>query len=267
MNAKIDPEVKLSEKGSFASRLKNYFTTYEKWWMIGIVALAIFVAVIAPEDDANGVSGIVITVLYVFDVIIGCFCELLFSKQNKWGFLIYNIVEIIEITTMIILRTRWTSRAVAVLYWIPAHTLGFFQWRRFMDKTEKEKTVVRRLKTWQTIVIMAGTVLLSLVIGYIVARLSPDTDFYSNEKLIVVIAYLDACLGVMSILDGVLMFFRSRESWWTWYLYIIIETIVNIISGQWVLLVYKLGYFTNTTYGMIEWTKYIRKQEAAGEDG
>lgn len=256
----------VAEAGSkgLLTRIKEYFTTYEKLWMLTITVLAIVMSILLPEDDANGVSGIVITVLYLFDVIIGSFCELLFSKQNKWGFLIYNLVEVIEITVMIILRTRFASLAVALFYWIPAHTLGFFQWRKFMDTKEKEKTVVRRLKTWQTVLIMVLTVVWTCVIGYFVAKYSPDTDFYSSSKIEVAVAYLDACLSIMSIIDGILMFFRSRESWWTWYLYIIVETIVNIISGQWILLVYKFGYLTNTTYGLVVWTRYIRKQEALG---
>ena len=242
--------------------LKGYFTTYEKFWMLSMVALTIALAVFFPEDDTNGVSGLVITILYVFDVLIGLLCELLFSKQNKWGFLIYNIVEVIEIVTMIILRTRFASMAVAMFYWIPAHTLGFFQWRRFRDKKDSNKTVVRRLKVWQTVLIFALTIIWTLGIGYLVAKYSPETDFYSNDILIKVIAYMDACLSIMSIIDGILMFFRSRESWWTWYLYIAVETAINIISGQWILLVYKLGYLTNTTYGLIKWTKYIKENEA-----
>ena len=153
-----------------------------------------------------------------------------------------------------------------MFYWIPAHTLGFFQWRRFKDKKDKNVTVVRKLKTWQTVLIFVLTIVWTLGIGYLVARFSPETDFYSNDMLIKVIAYMDACLSIMSIIDGILMFFRSRESWWTWYLYIIVETIVNIISGQWILLVYKIGYLTNTTYGLIKWSKYIKENEGTEPD-
>ena len=243
--------------------LKGYFTTYEKIWMLSMVVLTVALAILFPEDDTNGVSGLVITILYVFDVLIGLLCELLFSKQNKWGFLIYNIVEVIEIVTMIILRTRFASMAVAMFYWIPAHTLGFFQWRRFQDKKDSKKTVVRKLKAWQTVLIFALTIIWTLVIGYLVAKYSPETEFYSSDTVVKVIAYLDACLSIMSIIDGILMFFRSNESWWTWYLYIAVETAVNIISGQWILLVYKLGYLTNTTYGIIKWTKYIKENDGA----
>lgn len=258
---KMNTETTPKQQSAF-KRLKSYFTTYEKIWMLVITVLAVILAILLPEDDANGVSGVVITILYLFDVIIGCLCELLFSKQSRWGFLIYNVVEILEITIMIILRMRFASLAVALFYWIPAHTLGFFQWNKHIDRKERDKTIVRRLKPWQTVLIMTLTVVWTFGIGYLLAKYSPETDFYSSDKIAVAVAYLDACLSIMSIIDGILMFFRSRESWWTWYLYIIIETIVNIITGQWVLLVYKFGYITNTTYGLIKWTGYIKKQES-----
>ena len=259
MNTEVSIEPK--RRKNLWEWLKGYFTTYEKLWMLSMVVLTVVLAILFPEDDTNGVSGLVITILYVFDVLIGLLCELLFSKQNKWGFLIYNIVEVIEIVTMIILRTRFASMAVAMFYWIPAHTLGFFQWRRFKDKKDSQKTVVRKLKAWQTVLIFALTIVWTLVIGYLVAKYSPDTEFYSSDTTIKVIAYMDACLSIMSIIDGILMFFRSNESWWTWYLYIAVETAINIISGQWILLVYKLGYLTNTTYGIIKCSKYIKEND------
>lgn len=246
-------------------KFNQYFTTYEKIWMLTIFVLSLVMSILLPEEDTNGVSGVLITVLYFFDVIIGCLCELLFSKQNKWGFLIYNLVEIIEITVLIIIRARFASMAVALFYWIPAHTLGFFQWRKYKDRIDERKTVVRKLKTWQTVLIFVLTIVWTLGIGYLVAKYSPETDFYSSDTIVKVVAYLDACLSIMSIIDGILMFFRSRESWWTWYLYIIIETIVNIISGQWVLLIYKFGYVTNTTYGLVKWTKYIKQNQSESE--
>ena len=162
---------------------------------------------------------------------------------------------------MILLRTRFASMAVAIFYWIPAHTLGYFQWRKHKDKEDDTKTVVRGLKTWQTVLIFAVTIVWTIGFGYLIAAYSPETDFYSSDTVMKVVAYLDACLSIMSIIDGILMFFRSRESWWTWYLYIIVETIVNILSGQWILLVYKFGYVTNTTYGLVKWTKYIKTQK------
>ena len=70
---------------------------------------------------------------------------------------------------------------------------------------------------------------------------------------------MDAACSVVGICNGLFILFRFKEQWVAWYLCAILETIMNIIMGQWVLLVLKLGYFTNTTYGYIKWSKYIKQ--------
>ena len=68
--------------------------------------------------------------------------------------------------------------------------------------------------------------------------------------------------------NGLFILFRLREQWIAWYISATLESIINILSGQWVLLVLKLGYFTNTTYGYIKWSKYIKehKEEAKADN-
>lgn len=39
----------------------------------------------------------------------------------------------------------------------------------------------------------------------------------------------------------------------------ILEGVINVLSGQVVLLVLKLGYLTNSIYGYIKWSKYIKE--------
>lgn len=265
-----------NEKKSFGKKMKFFFlnfTVYEVIWMAVIIGLSLFLSIILPEEDVLSektgkviASGVLITALYFFDTIIGCFCELLFSKQNKWAFLIYDLVEVIEIVCMLLLRTRFASIAVCIFFWIPAHTAGFFAWRKHKDDKKYETTKVRNLKRWQTVLIMIGVVVLSAGLGYLMTKINADTSFYSSELVEKMSAYADASLAIMSILDGILMFCRSRESWWTWYIYIAVETFFNIINGQWVLLVYKFGYLTNGIYGNHKWTGYIKenKDETCG---
>ena len=56
---------------------------------------------------------------------------------------------------------------------------------------------------------------------------------------------------------------RYREQWIAWFIDAILEAVINILSGQYVLLVLKLGYLTNSVYGYMKWTNYIKthKQE------
>ena len=236
------------------------FTTYEKWWLIILSALAVLMAIILPEEDCNGISGVVITLFYLADTLLGNLCEILMAKQNKWGVLLYNAVELIEIAVLIMIRARFASMAVAMFFWIPAHTMGFINWNKNQDREEKEKTVVRCLKPWHAVLLLVFCAIWTAVVGYLLVRYSPETDFFKSEKIEIAVAYMDACLSCLSIINGVLVYFRLKEAWTEWYLYTIIETIVNIISGQWILLVYKLGYLSNTCYGLITWSKYINKK-------
>ena len=69
-------------------------------------------------------------------------------------------------------------------------------------------------------------------------------------------------------MNGVFILLRYREQWIAWYIDAILEMLINILSGQWALLPLKIGYLTNTTYGYIKWTKYIKahKTETAAID-
>lgn len=246
-----------------------------------MIILAIGAGLIWPEKDSNGWSGTLLNVMCIFITIVGLFCELLFSKQRKSAFLIYNSVEVVTVAYYLMTKTQYLSMFAALIYWIPAHTLGYFAWKKHKDRKDKEITVIRRLKKWQTAVILISTVAITIAGGYLLGKYGPETDYYEDnilEKIILyynpslvadvkeivytVFAYLDSSLFVMAIIDGILMFFRSRDSFWTWHIFTAVDTVVRILSGQWVLLVYDIGYFTNTTYGNIKWTQYIKKNEA-----
>ena len=158
---------------------------------------------------------------------------------------------------MIILRARFASLAVSIFFWVPIHTLSFINWDKHTDEENRELTVVRSLKWWQSIVIVALGIVWTLVIGYLLAAYGPETDFFSSELVEKVVAYLDACCSAVSIANGILLYFRYKENWLVWFIYVIFETVINIITGQWILLILKIGYFTNTVYGYLKWTKYI----------
>lgn len=242
-------------------KLIKYFSLFEMIWFISLTLATIVLAIIEPESSANGVSGTIITILYTLDVVVAIMCELLTSKQSKWSFMLYNVVEIFEIVIMIILRARFASLAVAIFFWVPMHIISFINWNKHIDTDKKELTVVRSLKWWQSILIVLAGAIWTVGVGYLIAAFGPETDFYSSDIVEKVIAYLDACCSACSIINGILLFFRFKENWIVWYMFIIMETAINIILGQWVLLILKIGYITNTTYGYLKWTKYIKKRE------
>ena len=125
--------------------------------------------------------------------------------------------------------------------------------------------MVRRLKGYQEVLIIVGIIIWTIGVGYFISGLNINSDFIRNRNIETLVIYLDACASAVGIANGLFIFFRLREQWIAWYICALLEAIINVLSGQYVLLILKLGYFTNTTYGYIKWSKYIRshKEEAA----
>lgn len=253
------------KKKNWFVRFWNYFTTYEKIWFSSILVLSIIFAFIFPEDEVNGVNGKLIMCLYLIDIISNLACELLISKQSKWNFMVSLVVEAVEIATLIILASRFATMAVTLFFWIPIDIISFFAWNKHKDNDKQELTVVKTLKPWQTALVVLAIAAWTVGIGYIFAAFGPETDFYSSQTILKVVAYLDACASAVGIANGLFILFRFREQWFAWYICTFLEIAINIVSGQWVLLVLKAGYLTNTTYGYIKWTKYIKSNKTLNQ--
>ena len=234
------------------------FTTYEKSWFMSIMVLATIISVAFPEESANGVNGIVIMLLYLLDTFLNILCELLISKQSRYNFLVSVLVEIVEIVSCIVLMYRFATMATTLFFWLPIDIISYINWSKRRDDEENELTVVRKLKGYQEVLVIVGIIVWTIVVGYFISGLDIATDFYNNKSLETAIIYIDACASAVGIANGLFIFFRLREQWIAWYICAFLEAIINIVSGQYVLLVLKLGYFTNTTYGYIKWSKYIQ---------
>lgn len=235
------------------------FTTYEKSWFISIMVLATIFSVVFPEESANGVNGIIIMLLYLLDTFLNILCELLISKQSRYNFLVSVLVEIVEIAICVVLMYRFATMATTLFFWLPIDIISYINWSKHKDDEENELTVVRKLRGYQEVLVIIGIIVWTFVIGYLISGLNIATDFYNNELLETLIIYIDACASAVGIANGLFIFFRLQEQWIAWYICAFLEAVINIISGQCVLLVLKLGYFTNTTYGYIKWSRYIKE--------
>lgn len=237
----------------------KFFTTYEKIWFISIMILASIFSIAFPEEDANGVNGLLIMFLYLLDTFLNILCELLISKQSRFNFLVSVLVEATEILICVVLKYRFATMASTLFFWLPIDIVSFINWNAHKDEKQDELTVVRKLKGYQELLIILGIIIWTLVVGYVISGLDIESSFIQDKTLETIIIYIDACASAVGIANGLCIFFRLQEQWIAWYICSILETIINILSGQYVLLILKLGYFTNTTYGYIKWNKYIKE--------
>lgn len=238
------------------------FTTYEKCWFMTIMVLATIMAVLFPEENTNGVNGIIIMLLYLLDTFLNILCELLISKQSRYNFLVSVLVEIVEILVCVVLMYRFATIATTLFFWLPIDILSYINWSKHKDDKEDDLTAVRRLKGYQEALVIVAIIVWTVVVGYLLSGLNIQTDFFGGDKkLETYITYIDACASAVGVANGLFIFFRLREQWIAWYICALLEAVMNIMSGQYVLLVLKLGYFTNTTYGYIKWSKYIKEHK------
>lgn len=228
-------------------KLWNYFTTYEKIWFISITVLAFVFAFLIPEEDVGGVNGKIIMALYLLDILLNITCELLISKQSRWNFIVSLGVELTEILICVVLAYRFATMAVTLFFWIPIDIISFINWNKHKDREQEELTEVRRLTGVQEVMVIAGIVIWTIGVGYFLTTLEIEGLLSATPTLETIVCYLDACCSAVGIANGVFILLRYREQWIAWYLCTFLETAINIISGQWVLLVLKAGYLTNTT--------------------
>ena len=135
-------------------------------------------------------------------------------------------------------------------------------WNKHKDSEKEELTEVRKLSGIQEVMVIVGIVVWTVVIGYLLTLIDVEEGILSDNPLMEkVVCYLDACCSAVGIANGLFILFRYREQWIAWYISTFLELTINIISGQWVLIVLKVGYLTNTTYGYIMWTKYIKQKK------
>lgn len=204
------------------------------------------------------ISAKLVTLLYLIDIFTNVACELLIAKQSKWNFIVSLVVEIVEIAICIVCMYRFATLAVTLLFWIPCDIISFIQWHKNRDSEKEELTIVKKLTPKQDIFVVLGIIVWTVVIGYFLTFIEVSGGIFANNVVYKNIAcYMDACVSAVGIANGLFILFRYREQWIAWYISAAIETVINIMAGQWLLLVLKAGYFTNTTYGYIKWTKYI----------
>ena len=249
-----------------AKELWKYFSTYEKIWFFSILVLAVVFAFLFPEEDVNGINGKLIMGLYLLDTFLNILCELLISKQSKWNFIVSVFVELTEIAICLVLSYRFATMASTLFFWLPIDIISFINWHRHPDRQKEELTEVRKLSGLTEVLVIVGIFVWTIVVGGWLSELDIVTDLFGgNRTLEVIVCYLDACASAVGIANGVFILLRYREQWIAWYLCTLLESAINILSGQYVLLVLKFGYLTNTTYGYIKWTQYIKNAKKAKE--
>ena len=236
------------KKNNWFVKIWNYFTTYEKIWLFLLTTAGIVLAILFPGDETRTWVRIIECVTLVG----GITCELLLSKQTRWAFVVSFLFYDLTQTVIYIVNGYYVNALYEIIFWIPILFVDFFAWNKMKDKENDDLTVVKKIN-WKLDLVLFFIILgVSLAIGALFTVISITAEGMSDYW------WLDALGGALNVLNGLFILLRFREQWIPWIGVCLVEAVMWCISGRYVLLILSLGYLTNSIYGYIKWTKYIK---------
>ena len=229
-------------------KLIKSFTPYQIIYLAAVFVLTAAFVIFLPDLMLDDTSNVFVLVCSVIATLANPVCELLISKQSRMNFIVDILfIEIPE--AVVCLWNGWYAILVATLvFWIPIDILSFIRWKKNMDETEEEKTVVRRLPWVYDILIVIGITAFAFLVGTGLNAIPGASE-----------SYLDALAAAFGMANGILLMLRLSEQWYAWFITLVLYAILYTVSGSYILLITVAAMFVNTVYGFVKWLVYTKK--------
>lgn len=236
-------------KTNIKSFLKS-FTPYQIIYLVTVFVLTFSFVIFFPELMLDSTEGILVTVCSVITVLANPLCELLVSKQSKLNFVVDFFF--IELTYLVIsIAMGWYTLAITVIFfWMPIDVISFLQWKKHPDCEDKNLTQVKRLKPWQSLIMVLAIVIFGLVAGFLIQYIPGSED-----------SYLESFASMVGMANGILLLLRYNEQWFAWLITTILYIFMDISAGAYILLITEVAMLVNTIYGFVKWLLYIKKNK------
>lgn len=239
-----------TRKQNWFIKFWNYFSTYEKLWLLFLWVGGITISILFPEGPVS------IIILSIITLMGGCSCELLLSKQSKWAFIVSFFFYDLTQTIIYFANGYYVSAIFEIIFWMPMLFISFFSWDKKQDKIDDQKTQVKSLNLKKELSIFLIVLAVSFAAGAVFTFVGGWFEGISDYW------YIDAMANTFSVCNGLFLWLRYKEQWIAWLGVTLCETIMWIISHNWAMLILQIGYLTNTIYGYIQWTRYVKKNRS-----
>lgn len=215
------------------------YNTFERLFMILMVALQGFVFLIAPDSPLSMIAGIAGVVSVVM------------CAKGKIGFYWVGFIQ-----TGICLWLTWEAQFYGEfaenVFYIITMIWGIFIWKANLktneDGTQQVKAKKFRLKEWITSLAITGAGTLGL--GYGLALINSQQ------------AYTDAATNVLAIVAQLLMVKGYREQWIWWIVIDLLCLKMWFVEGNWSMVAMYIAWTANCIYGWYNWSKLNKQSEA-----
>lgn len=230
------------------------FNRLEAIYMSFVVLLAIGMAIFFPELMLESTASPLLIVCSVMNVIANPLVETMNAKQFRGNFLID--IFAIELTYVILaLHLGWyTLMLSCIFFWIPIDILSYIRWSKNIDEENENLTVVKRLTWKSSLLLMAATIVFSLIMGTLMTNVPGSQD-----------SYLEAFATAVGMVNGVLLMLRYSEHWFAWVVTTILYLAMDISAGAYGLMIDDIAMLGVTIYGIVKWLRYTREHGTVQE--
>lgn len=198
------------------------------------------------------VFGYQMSFIEFFGTITGLISVWLATKANihTWTIGILNVIAFF----IIYYQIQLYSDMLLQVFFFGTSVLGIWQWLKKKPVNNDKK--VTTLKPKSQIIIFLSIILLTIILGYLIARIHVYfPDYFQNPASF---PYPDALTTVLSIFATFLMAYKRVECWILWILVDLISIILYFQKGVLFISLEYIVFLLMATSGLFQWLKSIR---------
>ena len=220
--------------------LRNFwtgFTTFEKVFMVIMVATQIGVFIVCPDSPLNIISGLA-----------GVVSVVLCAK----GRTMFYFIGFIQTVTYLVLawQNNFYGEVLENLFYFVTMIWGIFVWKKneMTNDDGTQDVIAKKFTTTQWVMSIVGTVIASIIMGYLLTQIGSAQ------------AYTDAATNVMALFAQLLMVRRYREQWIWWLVIDLFCIKMWFVAGNWSMVTMYIAWTANCIYGWYNWSKLNKMQ-------
>ena len=204
-------------------------------WLFLVIGLLVQIITftIAPDHPIALVSGM----LGICSVVLGAQGNILtfvfgFAQVATYSFLCW--------------QERFYGELLLNAYYFITMIYGVYVWRRRLNPDSENHMEVcpRRLSSSVLALVVVGSVVVSIGVGWLLQRFTDDTQ-----------PYMDAFTTVPALVAQVLMVLVYREQWYVWLVVDILATVMWIQAENYCMAAQYAFWCVNCVYGYVHWTR------------
>ena len=218
----------------------NGYSTFDKMFMLSMLALQLVVFFIVPDTLISivcGISGIISTVL---------------CAKGKISF---YFIGFIQTGTYLVLawQNRFYGEVIENLFYLVTMVWGIFIWKKNSTVDDKGAAYVdaQKFTTLMWVLAIVCSAIATFLMGLWL------TSVGSAQ------AYTDAATNILAIFAQILMVKRYREQWIWWIVIDLLCIKMWFVAGNWTMVVMYVAWTINCVYGWVNWSRLEKQRNDA----